>query len=73
MALAPLSRAPMRAQALFDARHQLFSPKGLIEENTMGKGDIRTKRGKIIRGTYGKTRNRKVKTKYEDQVAKPQA
>ena len=64
----------MRAQALFDARHQLFSPKeGPTEENTMGKGDIRTKRGKIIRGTYGKTRNRKVKTKYEDQVAKPQA
>ena len=43
---------------------QLFSPKeGPTEENTMGKGDIRTKRGKIIRGTYGKTRNRKVKTK----------
>ena len=39
----------------------------------MGKGDIRTKRGKIIRGTHGKTRNRKVKTKYEDQVAKQQA
>jgi ribosomal small subunit protein bTHX len=39
----------------------------------MGKGDIRTKRGKIIRGTYGKTRNRKVKTKYEDQAAKQQA
>ena len=37
----------MRAQALFDARHQLFSPKeGPTEENTMGKGDIRTKRGK---------------------------
>ena len=72
--MSSLSRAPIRAQALFDARHQLFSPtKGLKEENTMGKGDIRTKRGKIIRGTYGKTRNRKVKTKYEDQVAKQQA
>tara|TARA_B100001287_G_C22291032_1_gene348345 strand:- start:125 stop:340 length:216 start_codon:yes stop_codon:yes gene_type:complete len=56
-----------------DARHHLLRPQGPKEENTMGKGDIRTKRGKIIRGTYGKTRNRKVKTKYEDQVAKPQA
>ena len=28
----------MRAQALFDARHQLFSPKeGPTEENTMEK------------------------------------
>ncbi len=25
----------------------------------MGKGDIRTKRGKIYRGTHGKTRPRK--------------
>lgn len=27
----------------------------------MGKGDIKTKRGKIFRGTYGKTRPRKKK------------
>ncbi|MBZ5494932.1 MAG: 30S ribosomal protein THX [Acidobacteriia bacterium] len=27
----------------------------------MGKGDIRTKRGKIYRGTFGKTRPRKKK------------
>lgn len=27
----------------------------------MGKGDRRTKRGKIFRGTYGKTRPRKKK------------
>lgn len=27
----------------------------------MGKGDIKTKRGKIFRGTYGKTRLRKKK------------
>jgi ribosomal small subunit protein bTHX len=27
----------------------------------MGKGDIRTKRGKIVRGTYGNTRLRKKK------------
>ena len=63
----------MRALAQSDARHHLFGPHGLLKENTMGKGDIRTKRGKIIRGTYGKTRNRKVKTKYEDQAAKQQA
>ena len=29
----------------------------------MGKGDRKTKRGKITRGTYGKTRPRKKKTK----------
>jgi len=27
----------------------------------MGKGDIRTRRGKITRGTFGKTRPRKKK------------
>ncbi|MEM7828161.1 MAG: 30S ribosomal protein THX [Candidatus Aenigmatarchaeota archaeon] len=27
----------------------------------MGKGDLRTKRGKIFRGTYGKTRPKKKK------------
>ena len=27
----------------------------------MGKGDIRTRRGKINRGTYGKTRPHKAK------------
>jgi 30S ribosomal protein S31 len=31
----------------------------------MGKGDKKTKRGKIARGTYGKTRPRKKKTKKE--------
>ncbi len=29
----------------------------------MGKGDQRTKRGKIWKGTYGKTRPKKKKTK----------
>jgi 30S ribosomal protein S31 len=29
----------------------------------MGKGDRRTKRGKIFAGTYGKSRPRKVKKK----------
>ena len=29
----------------------------------MGKGDKKTKRGKIIAGSYGKTRPHKVKTK----------
>ena len=27
----------------------------------MGKGDIRTRRGKIVRGTFGNTRRRKKK------------
>ncbi|MCU0599097.1 MAG: 30S ribosomal protein THX [Desulfobacterales bacterium] len=29
----------------------------------MGKGDQRTKRGKIFRGTHGKTRSKKKKIK----------
>ncbi len=29
----------------------------------MGKGDLRTKRGKLYRGTYGKSRPRKKKQK----------
>lgn len=29
--------------------------------NTMGKGDRRTRRGKIFAGTYGKSRPRKLK------------
>jgi 30S ribosomal protein S31 len=29
----------------------------------MGKGDKRTKKGKIFRGSYGKRRPRKLKTK----------
>ncbi len=32
-----------------------------METDAMGKGDIRTRRGKIHRGTYGKTRPRKKK------------
>lgn len=37
----------------------------------MGKGDRRTKRGKIFRGTFGKTRPRKKKkSKVIQQVSK---
>ena len=32
----------------------------------MGKGDIRTRRGKIVRGTFGKTRRRKKRTDGKD-------
>ena len=35
----------------------------------MGKGDRRTKRGKIWRGTYGKYRPRKKKKKKEAKVS----
>lgn len=35
----------------------------------MGKGDIKTKRGKIFRGTYGKTRPRKKKKNNKKLVA----
>lgn len=31
----------------------------------MGKGDIRTRRGKIVRGTFGNTRRRKKKQESE--------
>jgi 30S ribosomal protein S31 len=34
----------------------------------MGKGDVKTRRGKIVRGTFGKTRPRK---KGEKAVAPP--
>ncbi|HXF66950.1 MAG TPA: 30S ribosomal protein THX [Burkholderiales bacterium] len=30
---------------------------------TMGKGDLRTRRGKLFRGSYGKTRPRRPKKK----------
>jgi 30S ribosomal protein S31 len=33
----------------------------------MGKGDQRTRRGKIVRGTYGKTRPRKAKKSSADK------
>lgn len=35
--------------------------------NIMGKGDKRSKKGKIVRGTFGKSRPKKVKTRYEDK------
>lgn len=35
----------------------------------MGKGDSRTRRGKIFKGTYGKTRPRKRKTKGQGGAA----
>ncbi len=34
----------------------------------MGKGDRRTRRGKIFKGTYGKSRPRKKKKKKQAQV-----
>ncbi|MBI4945356.1 MAG: 30S ribosomal protein THX [Bacteroidetes bacterium] len=37
----------------------------------MGKGDIRTRRGKVWRGTYGVTRPRRWKTTTPVRVAKP--
>ena len=46
----------LRAEACTTNHH----PKGGQE---MGKGDQRTKRGKIWKGTYGKTRPRKKKKK----------
>lgn len=34
-------------------------PRKILKHLTMGKGDKRTKRGKIILGTYGKSRPKK--------------
>jgi ribosomal small subunit protein bTHX len=39
----------------------------------MGKGDITTKRGKIFRGSFGKTRPRKLPTASTAPVAAPKA
>lgn len=36
----------------------------------MGKGDKKTRRGKIIMGSYGKKRPRKPKVKVEDKKEK---
>lgn len=33
----------------------------------MGKGDIRSRRGKIVRGTFGNTRRRKKKQSGDDE------
>jgi 30S ribosomal protein S31 len=38
----------------------------------MGKGDRRTKRGKIFRGTFGKSRPRKKKKDKVAQAEKPE-
>ena len=37
----------------------------------MGKGDQRTKRGKIVAGTFGKTRPKKKRNKKAAAPAKP--
>ena len=37
----------------------------------MGKGDIRTKRGKIFRGTYGNRRPKKKNRKRTPETVKP--
>jgi 30S ribosomal protein S31 len=34
----------------------------------MGKGDLKTRRGKIFRGTYGKTRPKKVNKSLDSQT-----
>ena len=39
----------------------------------MGKGDLRSRRGKIYRGTHGVTRNRKKEKAKNRRKAKPEA
>ncbi len=40
---------------------------------TMGKGDRRTRRGKIFKGSYGKYRPRKKKNKKKNTAQRQQA
>jgi len=44
---------------------EFVDPKSdkLLGRNTMGKGDQRTRRGKLFRGSYGKTRPGRSKKK----------
>lgn len=54
-------------------RHTAFgcssrSCERLIGGKAMGKGDLRTKRGKIYRGTHGKTRPGRKKSKGEKKA-----
>lgn len=49
-----------------DVRFLIFGNNGdfcLIKIKTMGKGDRKTKRGKIVKGSYGVTRPHKKKNK----------
>jgi 30S ribosomal protein S31 len=48
-----------RLATFFILRSSFFSPD--TEQPDMGKGDKRTKKGKIYRGSYGKRRPRKLK------------
>ena len=45
------------------ASHVLHSPTHLNRGVSMGKGDRRSRRGKIYRGTYGRTRLKKKRNK----------
>jgi len=49
----------------FDPSTASRTGTGKRKEQRMGKGDQRTKRGKIFRGTFGKTRPKKVKKNKE--------
>lgn len=48
-----------RIMFVFLAKRSKFAK--IQKYNTMGKGDRRTRRGKIFAGTYGKSRPRKLK------------
>ena len=47
--------------------HSGHKPYHLQEADGMGKGDIRTRRGKIWRGTTGKTRPKKKRNKEKEK------
>lgn len=50
----------------------VYNPTSFFQfwEQAMGKGDLRTRRGKLFRGSYGKTRPRRPKKK-QPETAKP--
>ena len=59
-------RNDIRKYSIFNSQSSIPACPGQ-EVNCMGKGDIRTKRGKIWRGTTGKTRPKKIKKKEQEK------
>ena len=59
--------APPAATAATAAGPPIYLPPWSEEptETSMGKGDLRTRRGKIYNGSYGKTRPGKIRKKDE--------
>jgi 30S ribosomal protein S31 len=59
----PPERKALTNHPMCSMRYMYFPPNDEEGGVHMGKGDQRTKRGKIFRGTYGKRRPKKKKKK----------